>query len=102
MSLFNNKEKKIKKFRKKHKIGLCLSGGGTKGLSYIGAFKAFEEHNILFDMVAGTSVGSLFAALYASGFTSEEITKIAKNVKTSDFRKSKLGFLPSKMDLHHI
>ena len=98
MSFFKNKEKKIKKFRKKHKIGLCLSGGGTRGFSYIGAFKAFEEHNITFDMVAGTSVGSLFGALYASGFTSEQMIKLAKNVKTSDFRKSKLGFLPSKMD----
>ena len=98
MSLFNNKEKKIKKFRSKHKIGLCLSGGGTKGFSYIGAFKALEESNIKFDMVAGTSVGSLFGALYASGFTSEQMINIAKNVKTSDFRKSKLGFLPSKTD----
>lgn len=93
-----SKEKKINKFRKKHKIGLCLSGGGTKGFSYIGAFKAFEEHSITFDMVAGTSVGSLFGALYASGFTSSQMAKIATNVKTSDFRKSKLGFLPSKMD----
>ena len=97
-ALVKNKEKKINKFRKKHKIGLCLSGGGTKGFSYIGVFKAFEEHGITFDMVAGTSVGSLFGALYASGFTSEQMAKIAANVKTSDFRKSKLGFLPSKMD----
>ena len=93
-----SKEKKINKFRKKHKIGLCLSGGGTKGFSYIGVFKAFEEHGITFDMVAGTSVGSLFGALYANGFTSEQMVKLAINVKTKDFRKSKLGFLPSKMD----
>ena len=96
--LVKNKEKKISRFRKKHKIGLCLSGGGTKGFSYIGVFKAFEEHGIIFDMVAGASVGSLFGALYASGVTSEQMIKLSANVKTSDFRKSKLGFLPSKMD----
>lgn len=91
-----NKQKK--KFKKKYKVGLCLSGGGTKGISYIGIFKAFEEHGITFDMVAGTSAGSLFGALYASGMSSSTMQKLLKDVKTSDFKKSKLGFLPSKMD----
>ena len=86
------------KFKKKYKVGLCLSGGGTKGFSYIGVFKAFEEHGIKFDMVAGTSAGSLFGSLYACGMSSLDMIKLAKNVKTSNFRKSKLGFLPSKMD----
>ncbi|MBR6778935.1 MAG: patatin-like phospholipase family protein [Clostridia bacterium] len=90
--------RKIKKFRKKHKIGLCLSGGGARGFSYIGVFKALEENGIKFDMVAGTSVGSLFGALYASGMTVEEMAEKAKNIKNKDFRNSKLGFLPSKMD----
>jgi predicted acylesterase/phospholipase RssA len=39
-------KRKSDKFRKNHKIGLCLSGGGTRGISYIGVFKAFEEYNI--------------------------------------------------------
>lgn len=99
MSLFSYiKEKKQKKFREKHKIGLCLSGGGTRGFSYIGVFKALQENNIKFDAIAGTSAGSLFGALYASGMTYQEMCKCANNVKNSDFRKPKLGFLPSKMD----
>ena len=48
MSLKNRQEKKIKKFRKKYKVGLCLSGGGTRGFSYLGAFKAFEELFLFF------------------------------------------------------
>lgn len=92
------KERKIKKFRKKHKIGLCLSGGGTRGFSYIGVFKAFEEYGIKFDAVAGTSIGSLFGAMYASGMTADEMKKWAMAAKETDFRKAKLGFLPSKMD----
>lgn len=90
--------RKKKKFKKKYKVGLCLSGGGVRGFSYIGVFRAFEECGIKFDAVAGASVGSVFAALYASGMSSAEMTKLTKGLKNSDFRKSKLGFLPSKME----
>lgn len=92
------RKRKIKKFRKKYKVGLCLSGGGARGFTYIGAFKAFEERGIKFDAVAGTSIGSMFASFYASGMTSSEIYSKTKNAKNSDFRKARLGFLPSKMD----
>ena len=91
-------KRKMKKFRKKYKVGLCLSGGGARGFSYIGAFKAFEERGISFDAVAGSSIGSMFAAFYAGGMSADEIYAKTKNVKNSDFRKAKLGFLPSKMD----
>lgn len=90
--------KKREKFRRTHKIGLCLSGGGTRGISYIGVFKAFEECNIKFDAVAGTSIGSLLGAMYASGMSANDMEKWAMQAKDSDFRKAKLGFLPSKMD----
>lgn len=91
--------RKKKKFKKKYKVGLCLSGGGVRGFAYIGAFKAFEENNIKFDMVAGASAGSLFGALYCSQLSYEDMCKLTKNVKNSDFRKPKLGFLPSKTDI---
>lgn len=94
-------EKKKKKFKKKFKVGLCLSGGGTKGFSYLGAFKAFEEFGIEFDMVAGASAGSLFGAIYASRMDINSIKNIAKGLKNSDFRHSKLGILPSSMDKLH-
>ena len=88
----------IKKFKKKYRVGLCLSGGGAKGFSYLGAFKAFEEYGIEFDMVAGTSAGSLFGAIYASKMDLNHIKDVAKNMKNKDFRQSKLGILPSSMD----
>ena len=99
MGYFERKEEKAKKkFKKKFKVGLCLSGGGTKGFSYIGAFKAFEEYGIEFDMVAGTSIGSLFGAIYASKTDLNKIKDISKSLKNKDFRHSKLGILPSSMD----
>ena len=47
------------------KLGLCLSGGGIKGVAHIGAIKALEEKGIKFDYVSGTSSGSIRATLYA-------------------------------------
>lgn len=92
-----NRRKK-EKFHKKYKVGLCLTGGGARGFVYVGAFKAFEEKGIKFDAVAGASIGSVFGAFYASGLSAYEIYERTRNAKNSDFRKSKLGFLPSKMD----
>ena len=99
MSLKNSlTERAKKKFKKKYKVGLCLSGGGTKGFSYLGAFKAFKEYGIEFDMVAGASAGSLFGAIYASRMDLNALKDVTKTVKNSDFRHSKLGILPSSMD----
>lgn len=102
MNLKEKREEKAKKkFRKKYKVGLCLSGGGTKGFSYLGAFRAFEEYGIEFDMVAGASAGSLFGAIYASKMDVNQIKDVTKGMRNSDFRHSKLGILPSSMDKLH-
>lgn len=64
------------------KLGICLSGGGIKGLSYIGALRVLEENNIVPDMMAGCSVGSIIAGLYSYGLKSDEIEKLLyKNIK---------------------
>ena len=58
------------------KNGICFSGGGIKAFAHIGALKALEEKNMQFDMVAGTSSGSIIAVLYALGYKSDEMYKI--------------------------
>ncbi len=60
------------------KTGLCFSGGGIKAFAHIGALKALEEKNMKFDMVSGTSSGSIIAVLYALGYTSDEMYEILK------------------------
>ena len=60
------------------KLGICLAGGGVKGAAHIGAIKALEENNIKFQYISGTSSGSIVAALYASGYTTDEIYNIFK------------------------
>lgn len=78
------------------KLGLALSGGGTRGVAYIGAFRALEENGIHFDYVAGTSVGSLMGAVYASGMPLEEAVNIAKSISSKDILTNRIKFLPSK------
>lgn len=84
--------------QRKFKVGIAFGGGGTKGFAHLGALKAFEENNITFDEVAGTSVGSLVASAYAFGLSSDEMLAYAKNLKTSDIRNSRLFFVPSKTE----
>lgn len=57
------------------KIGLALSGGGATGFAHVGVLKALEEMNVPIDYVAGTSMGALIGALYASGMSPEEIER---------------------------
>lgn len=54
---------------------LVLSGGGTKGLVYYGAFKALDELGILENIhtFATTSAGAFIAALYLFGYTVKEM-----------------------------
>jgi NTE family protein len=49
------------------KIGLALGGGGARGLAHIGVLKVLEREGIPISCVAGTSMGSLLAALFAQG-----------------------------------
>ena len=46
-------------------IGIALAGGGVKGAAHIGVLKALEEENITLSAVAGTSIDSAVASLYA-------------------------------------
>ena len=49
------------------KIGLALGSGSARGWAHIGVIKAITEAGIHVDYVAGTSIGALVGAVYASG-----------------------------------
>lgn len=68
----------------KFKLGLALSGGGTRGFAHIGVLKAFEEEHIKFDCVAGTSIGSLIGALYCANVSIDQMIDEAKRVTRKD------------------
>jgi NTE family protein len=50
-----------------------LAGGGARGLAHIGVIRAIERAGIRPDFVVGTSMGALIGALYASGYTADEL-----------------------------
>jgi len=60
-------------------VGVVMSGGGAKGLYHIGVLQALEENGIPVDYVAGTSMGSIIAGLYAAGYSPAEMRDIVSS-----------------------
>lgn len=58
------------------KIGLILSGGSARGLAHIGVLKVMEECGVYPDYITGTSMGSIIGALYALGYSPDDIEKM--------------------------
>ena len=62
------------------KVGLVLGGGGARGAAHVGVLKVLERENIVIDYIAGTSMGAVVGALYASGNTAEDIEEILRSI----------------------
>ena len=62
------------------RIGLALSGGAALGLAEIGVIRWIDENHIPVDRIAGTSMGSIIAAMYATGMTPKEIEDFAEKI----------------------
>jgi NTE family protein len=60
------------------RIGLALGGGGARGLAHIAILEAFDELGVKPAMIAGTSIGALIGAAYASGMEAAEIRQYCK------------------------
>lgn len=69
------------------KVGVALGGGFARGLAHIGVLKVLEEEAIPIDFLAGTSVGSVIGAGYASGISAKELEEIAHLVRFKDFSR---------------
>jgi len=65
------------------KVGLVLSGGGAKGLAHIGALKVIEESGVRIDYIGGTSMGAIIGALYASGYSANQLDSIFRQTDFS-------------------
>lgn len=88
----NSKKSESRPPKPYHKLGLALSGGGTRGVAHIGALKAFEENGIKFDCVAGTSAGSILGALYCAGLPFDEMLQAAKALTRKDLLNNRFVF----------
>lgn len=62
-----------------------FQGGGCKAIAYIGAYKKAHERGVFFSELAGTSAGSIIAALIASGAKPEYLEEIVQNLDFKQF-----------------
>lgn len=65
------------------KLGLALGGGAARGFAHIGVIQVLEEAGLKPALVAGTSAGSLVAALYAAGRSGAELERVALGMDES-------------------
>jgi NTE family protein len=76
-------------------IGLALGGGFARGFAHLGVLQVLEQHHIPISCIAGTSVGSILGAAYASGAPLARIMATCRTLRLRDiarWRVSRLGF----------
>jgi NTE family protein len=70
---------------KKYRIGLVLSGGGTRGFAHLGVIQALIEAGIHPDVVSGTSAGAIVGVLFTDGYSPKEIMKLMNSSSRLDY-----------------
>ena len=71
--------------QKPYKLGLALSGGGAKGFAHLGVFQFLNECSLKPDIISGTSAGAVVGALYADGYSPQEIRNFFSGREFSEF-----------------
>jgi NTE family protein len=66
------------------KIGVALGSGSMHGIAHIGVIQELEARGLDVRVVAGTSVGALVGALWASGLTGREIEALSRESDWED------------------
>ena len=66
-------------------VALALGGGGARGLAHILMLEAFDELGIKPAIIAGTSIGAIFGAAYASGLSARLIRAHTEEVLSQRF-----------------
>lgn len=79
------------------RIGLALGGGAARGFAHVGVIQVLEEAGIRPALVAGTSAGSLVAAMYASGKTGSQLQRVAETMEEAAITDWKLPLFSSGM-----
>ena len=75
-------------------VALALGGGFARGFAHLGVLKVFQKYDIRVSHIAGSSVGSILGAAYASGAPLERIINACRTLRFRDiarWRVSRLG-----------
>ena len=73
---------------------MALGGGFARGFAHLGVLQVFEQNRIPISFMAGTSVGSILGAAYASGTPIARIIATCRTIRFRDigrWRVSRLG-----------
>lgn len=82
-----------------YKLGMVLSGGGARGVAQIGILQALTEQGVEAEVLSGASAGAIVAALYAAGYSGEEMLTffVEKNpLRLSKLSLAKPGFFDTE------
>ncbi len=72
---------------KRPTVGLALSGGTAKSVAHVGVLEALLEGGIPIDFLAGTSGGAIVGAVYAAGFSVDELKSVANSLRWRDLAR---------------
>jgi predicted acylesterase/phospholipase RssA len=60
------------------RTALVLAGGGAKGFAHVGVIQVLDSLGLKPDFIVGTSIGAIVGALYASGWSGNQIDSLTK------------------------
>ncbi|MEQ9263454.1 MAG: patatin-like phospholipase family protein [Owenweeksia sp.] len=89
------------------RVGLVLSGGGAKCMAQIGALRIIEEAGIKIDYISGTSMGAIVGAMYALGYTVDEIENYLRQVDwdallRNEIPRDRLSYFDRKSESRYV
>jgi NTE family protein len=76
-------------------LGLALGGGFSRGFAHLGVLQVLEEYHIPISCIAGTSVGSILGAAYASGAPLSRIIATCRKIRFRDIGRWRVSRLAS-------
>jgi NTE family protein len=74
------------------RIGVALSGGGALGLAHIGVLEWMEQNHIPIDRIAGTSIGGIIGAIYATGMSAADMHAYAVKIDWNRVLRTEPGY----------
>lgn len=72
---------------KRPSVGVALAGGGARAFTHAGFLEVMEYSGFPIDYVAGTSMGAVIGAFYASGKPLDDLWEVSRNVNKMKIRK---------------
>ncbi len=81
------------------RLGLALGGGAARGFAHIPVLEALDELGVTPTLIAGTSIGAIVGAIYASGMSGAELRKYSTELfaKRSEFMRRLTASSPGNL-----